>query len=537
MIQIRSLVAIAVSAACAIGYGQQTSTAVLTYHNNALRTGLTAAETKLTWTNVSPSTFAKLFSYPVDGSVYAQPLYVPAVNIGGQKRNVLYVVTENNSVYAFDADRPALGMLWQTNFNNGPSGTVVTPVPADDVSCDDISPQIGITSTPVIDPATATLYAVAKTKEVSTSGTSYFYRLHAINLSTGQERLGSPVDVEGTVPGTCGKTDGQGNVVFQAKIHLQRAALLLANGVVYVTFASHCDLDYYNGWMMGYDTQTLQQVSVFNTTPDASDGYCRGGIWQSGGGPAWDGANIYMITGNGDPVAKTPGTRGYGSSFLKLTPDPVTKALTVTDFFTPYYYQTLNSYDYDIGSSGPLVVPSPNGTGPNIVIGAGKNTTVYVLDRDNLGGLGTSSDNVVQELHNAVGYYGRATTSPVIFRNNVYFAGWSDRVKMFYVSNGRLSQQPIAKGGKGFLGLTAGLSLSADPLGNNPILWAISSGANGILHAFQGQTLAEIYNSDMAGTRDTLGEGVKFTPPTIANGKVYVPTSSSIVVYGLPPAN
>jgi len=536
MFQSRTLAVIALTATCAIGYGQQPSAAVLTHHNNALRTGLTAAESKLTWSNVSPTSFAKLFSYPVDGYIYAQPLYVPGVNIGGAKRNVVYVVTENNSIYAFDADRPAVGKLWQTNLNVGPSGTVVTPVPAADVDCPDPSP-IGITSTPVIDIASATLYTVAKTKEVSTAGTNYFHRLHAINLLTGQENPGSPVEIQASTPGTCGQTDGHGNVYLKAKIQLQRAALLLADGVVYIAFAAHCDHDFYNGWLLGYDAKTLQQVSVFNATPDATDGYCKGGIWQTGSGPAWDGSNIYLITGNGDAYAKTPGTRGWGSSFVKLTPDPATKALSVTDSFTPYYFYTLNLYDFDLGGSGPLLVPSPNGTGPDLVIGAGKNSTIYVVDRDNMGGLGTTSDNVVQELHNSVGTYGAPTTTPVIFRNNVYFGGAGDRVKLFYVSNGRLSQQPIAKGGRGFPGASAGMSLSSDPVGNNPILWAITSGTGGTLHAFNGQTLAEIYNSDMAGTRDTLGEGVKFNPPTIANGKVYAATSNALVVYGIPPAN
>jgi hypothetical protein len=374
--------------------------AVLTYHNDLARTGLNTNETVLNLTNVNSAAFGKLFSYAVDGYVYAQPLVLTNVNIPGQGvHNVVYVATEHDSVYAFDADA-SMATLWQVSFLNPAAG--VTTVTSADVSnpftlCDDLVPEIGITSTPVIDATNGTIYVEAKTKEVSGGVTNFVHRLHALNVATGAKKFGGPVVVQPTVAGTGDGTDGSGHVTFQGLIQLNRMGLLLNRGVVYVGSASHCDNGLYHGWLIGYGAQTLTLSNVFNTTPNGS----QGGLWESGDAPACDtNGNIYVATGNGTFDATTNGD--YGDSYIKLS---TTNGLQAADYFTPFNQQTLNDSDIDLGSGGTMVLPDEAGsmTHPHLLIGAGKEGKIYLMDRDNLGHYQAGSDSqIVQSLPGAM---------------------------------------------------------------------------------------------------------------------------------------
>src|SRR5262245_6516764 len=339
---------------------------VLTYHNDVARTGQNLEETILTPTALSMASFGKLFSQSVDGYVYAQPLYLSGVAVPGKgARNVVYVCTEHDSAYAFDADTNAGGSsapLWKVSFINPGAG--VTTVPTGDVGSPDLVPEIGITSTPVIDPSTGTIYIEAKTKTVSNGITTYQHRLHALDAATGMDRH-APVLITASVRGTGDGNDGNGNVPFNALRQMNRPGLLLSKGIVYIAYASHGDNGPYHGWVIGYDSQTLVRVRVFNTTPNGG----LGGIWQGGGGPAVDPAgNIYFITGNGTFSASSGGT-DYGDSFVKLS---TVSGLAVADYFTPFNQADLSNRDADLGSGGALVLPDQPGTHPHLVVGAGK---------------------------------------------------------------------------------------------------------------------------------------------------------------------
>src|SRR5215471_11777123 len=356
-----------------------------TYHNDNLRTGQNLNETVLTPTNVNPTTFGKLFAYSLDGLSIASPLYVAGVTIPGQGvHNVVYVATEHDSVYAFDADGNSAAPLWKRSF----LGPNVTTVPADDTGeCCDISPEIGITGTPVIDNSTRTLYVVAKTKE---GPNTYVQRLHALDLGTGVEKFGGPVDVQASVPGTGNGSTGE-QVAFDPLHQNQRASLLLNNGVVYIGFGSHGDIPPYHGWLLGYRASTLQQVIAFNVSPNA-DG---GGIWQANGGPATDATgNIYIVTGNG-AFDGDSGGHDFGDSFLRIATNG-----TVADYFTPWNQGVMNANDFDLGAAGPLLLPDQPGPHPHLMVSAGKNSTVYLVDRDAMGHYSaTTNDNqIVQSL-------------------------------------------------------------------------------------------------------------------------------------------
>lgn len=511
----------------------QTIPSVTTYHNDNSRSGVNSNETQLKLSNVATGVFGKLFTYPVDGAVYAQPLYVPGVTIKGATLNIVLIATENNSLYAFDADT-AGSPLWQVNFNYGPSGVTVTPASSTDVSCSDLAPSIGITSTPVIDLSTNTIYAVAKTKEVSKSGASFYHRLHGVNIATGTEAF-TQVAITASVPGFCGNVQGA-NIVFNPLIQHQRAALLLLNHVVYIGSASHCDLGAYNGWLIGYDTRSLDQVAVLNTSPDDSTGACKGGIWQSGGGPAADAlGNIYVLTGNGGFNANIGG-QSYGQSLLKLTPSS-TGAVSVADYFTPHNFLTLNQGDLDFGGSGVAVILNDQpGAYPHLTIASGKAGNIYLINRDSLGGYDGATDNAVQMLASAIGDGGTAYPPPVYFEEMVYYAAAYDKLKGFQLSQGLFNTTPLTAGSPTFGDLGAGLSVSSAPDGSNAIVWALEGiNTTGVLHAYNAVTLAELYNTTMApGGADNPGSSVKFSVPTVANGKVYIGTQSSVVVYGLP---
>jgi uncharacterized protein (TIGR03437 family) len=496
---------------------------VLTYHNDLARTGQNLAETTLTPANVNMRQFGKLFSYPVDGYVYAQPLYMPAVAIPGKgTHNVVFVATEHDSVYAFDADSGLIDPLWQVSFIDPASG--VTTVPYQNAfNCTQIVPEIGITGTPVIDPASGTLYLVAMTMEVAGGVTSYAHRLHALDLTTGAERSGSPVLIQASVAGT---GDKGSTVSFIPRNYKSRPGLLLLNGVVYTSWSSHCDAGTYHGWLMGYDAKTLTQVSVYNNTPNGS----QGSFWASGAAPAVDAqGNIYLDAGNGTFDADTGGTN-LGESFIKLS---TSSGLSVVDYFAPFNQLDLNRRDLDTGSSGTLLLPDSAGSPqhPHLLTSAGKEGRIYLLDRDNLGHFQAGSDSqIVQSLAGAVG---GMFSIPAYFSGTVYFSGSGDNVKAFPIANAALASTPSSQSATKMGGLGSAPSISANGA-TNGIVWVTESSGGGILRAYDAANLAnEIYDSGQNRARDALGSYVKFSTPTIANGKVYAGTQNSLAVYGL----
>ena len=485
---------------------------VLTYHNGLSRTGQNLNETILTPSNVRPDGFGKLFTQPVDGEVYAQPLYMWGVNIAGKGiHNVVFVVTEHDSVYAFDADSgggPNAAPLWKVSFIDPANG--VNTVPAESLECMVLAPEIGITGTPVIDAASGTLYVVASTLEDFSQ--TYVHRLHALDVTSGAERPGSPVEIQASVPGTA---DGTTSVSFLPRWQMQRAGLLLLNGVVYTAWSSHCDSGPYHGWLIGYDASTLQQVAVYNSTPNGEGG----AIWQSGAAPAADAqGNIYVVTGNGR--VDTGGSIDLSQSIVKLS---TANGLSVADYFTPFDADSLSDRDLDLGSSGALVLPDGVGTAAHshLVMLGSKEGCVYVVDADQMGHFQSGSDSqIVQALPSSMGpLFG----IPVFFNNTVYLAGRFDAIKAFPLANGLLSGKAVSQssGPYSYLGSVPVISANGSA---NGILWTVDSSAQ--LHAYDAADLGrELF-------KGSTGSYVKFATPTIADGKVYAGTQDSLVVFG-----
>ena len=503
-----------------------------TYHNDTLRTGQDLNETVLTPANVKSAAFGKRFSYPLDGLTLASPLYVQNVNVPGQGfHNLVIAATEHDSVYAFDADGRSSAPLWHDNFTNPAAG--VTTVPAADTGeTGDIPNEIGITGTPVIDQATGTIYVVAKTKEVSGGTTSYVQRLHALDLSTGAEKFGGPVVIQASAPGS-GNGSAGGTLPFNSLRQNQRTAGLLANGVVYFGFSSHGDVEPFHGWVLGYNASTLQRVLVYCTTPNGDDG----GVWMNGDGIATDSTgSLYFISGDGLMDADSGGS-DYGDSFIRLSPSG-----TVRDYFSPSVQTTLDNGNLDLGSGGVLLLPDQSGAHPHEMVSAGKNGTVYLVDRDNMGGFHSSSDQIVQSLTNIfannLGQEGGNFSSPVYWNGSVYFAPVAGAVQTFALSNGLLTTTPTSKTAQTYNGRGGTMAVSANG-SNNGILWTLQTsgaGAPGTLHAYDATDLTkELYNSNQAGTRDTLDEWDKFSTPVIANGEVLVTSTSQLTIYGLLP--
>jgi uncharacterized repeat protein (TIGR02543 family) len=505
---------------------------VVTQHNDSGRTGQNLSETILTPSNVNVNLFGKLFARAVDGQIYAQPLYLSNLTIQGGTHNVVFVATMHNSVYAFDADDPgASTALWQVNLG--------TPVPSRDISSGytDISPEIGILATPVIDTANGIIYVVAKTKNLSNS--SYHFQLHALDVLTGQEKFSnSPVEITAQVSGTGAGSSG-GQVSLSPLFHLNRPGLLLMNGVVYLAFGSLGDIPPYHGWVLGYNANSLQQVSVFNTTPNGSNG----AIWQAGNGLMGDAAgNIYFMTGNGTFDANNTGGTEYGDSIVKLS---TASGLTVADYFTPFNQASLNSADEDLGSGGPMALP-----GTNLLVGMGKDGVLRLVNTQNMGKFNSSTNNDVQEFQAYTGgleymtgpiYWNSPSNGPV-----VYLWGPGDVLKSFSFTGSLFQTTPVARGTvTEFAGSTNAVPLSLSANGSQAgtgIIWgpaAYNANSNpttvpGIMHAFDATTLVELWNSRQNLARDDVGNYAKFTPSTVANGKVYVPTfSNQLVVYGL----
>ena len=525
---------------------------VLTQHNDSARDGLNPNETILTPSNVAPGSFGKLFSLPVDGYIYTQPLYVPGVAIPDNgTHNVVYVATTNDSVFAFDADGLTLSPLWMVNLATlgCPSGWNCSAVPSSvnyyGASNPDIYPDVGIIGTPVIDTANNTLFAVAKTQEIDGSTTNYVYRLHALNIATGAEQTGSPVVIQGQVAGT-GTPNSDGYVVFSQLFSLQRPALVLANGGVYVAFGASGDLSMWHGWIFGFDESTLAQIGVFLITPNGSEGH--GGIWMHGNGLAADSAgNLFFSTGNG----AFDGATNFSDSYLKLA----TPSLTLSDYFTPYNQGSFDSYDLDVAAGGLILLPSSAGTTkyPDIMIGCAKNGAIYVIDRDDMGEFNSSGDTqIIQELVNVIGSYTynqsspsyeeNCYSSPAYWNGYVYFGGVNDYLKMFTFSNGFLSTSAVSQSSASYQFPGTSPSISANG-STNGIVWTIQNagqivgqdltGTSAVLHAYNATNLTnELYNSTEVSS-DAAGAPVKFATPTIANGKVYVGTQTSVAVYGL----
>jgi hypothetical protein len=497
---------------------------VLTYHNDLARTGQYLAETKLTPANVNPASFGKVGFLAVDGKVDAQPLYVSNVSIGGAAHNVVYVVTEHASAYAFDADTNA--QLWRRTLLGSGETT------SDDMNCSQITPEIGITSTPVIDRTRGTngvMYTVAMSKDASGA---IHQRLHAIDLGTGVELLGGPTEIAATYPGT-GANSSNGVTVFDPKEYAERQALTLVNGNVYLAWTSHCDQGIYGGWVMAYGADTLAQTSALNLTPNGSEG----SVWMSGAGMASDGAALYLLDANGtfDTTLNAQGfpvNGDFGNSFLKLSTSP---KLAVADYFATFDTVAQSAIDSDLGSGGALVLPDlidANGTTRHLALGAGKNSKIYVVNRDAMGKFNTAANLIWQEIDGQLsggGVYGM----PAYYGNVVYFGAVGDFLKAFPVTFAHLATTPASQSPSTFAYPGATPSVSADGA-SNAIVWAAENGAVGALHAYNAANLGqELYNSNQSGTRDTFGAGNKFITPMIANGRVYVGTTNGVAVFGL----
>jgi hypothetical protein len=496
---------------------------LLTRHYGNDRTGANTSENVLTPANVNPSQFGKLFAYAVDADIYGQPLYVANLQIPGKgPHNVVYVATENDSVYAFDADGRSFTYLWKTSFLNPADG--VTTVPCAEVEGCSLAPNVGITATPVIDAASNTIFVEARTKENG----QYVHRLHALDIVTGAEK--SSVVIQPSVHGIGDDNDGNDNIPFNPLRENCRPALLLSQGVVYVSCASFNDLDPYHGWFAGYDAASLQPVNVFNSTPNGGEG----GFWEATG-PAADAAgNIFTVAGNG---THDPAQSNFGQSVIKLT--PAGGQLQVSDFFMPFNVSHLNFLDLDMGSGGPLLLPDqPDSAHPHLLAVVGKEGKVYLLDRDALGGFNPAGDQVLQELPDAVGTGAeRCFATPAYWQGKLYFFGANDALKAFSVSKGLMSTSPIMQGADTFSFPGANPVISAN--GNtNGIVWVLqwNQNAPGVLRAYDAANLSkELYTSNQAGARDALGHVIKFSEPTVVNGKVFVGTANQVVVYGLLP--
>jgi len=519
------------------------NTAILTYKNDVSRTGLNPNESILNTANVNTNQFGKRISYSVDGQVYAQPLYVPNLTMGSSTHNVVFVATEHDSVYAFDADQTSFSrssdFLWHTSFINPPG---VTTVSSTDVNCTDLVPEIGITSTPVIDTNTNTIYVVATTKENG----AFVYRLHALDLTTGNEKPGSPTLIQASVAGTgAGSVNGQ--VTFTPKLERQRAALLLVNGTIYIAWAGYCDNPPYHGWVMGYtyNGSTFRQAFVYNSTPNGDDG----GIWQSGGGLAADSSgNIYGISGNGKFDLNNTGNVDAGDTFLKWN-----SQLQLTDYFTPFNQSCLDSGDVDLGSGGPLLLPSQSGSTPNELISLGKEGRIYVVNRDNMGKFTADSslncqtseqnrtdiDKVVQELPPqtaTTGLWGTPAYWNGPSGQYFYVGGSQDHLKAFSITNGMLSTSATSESPESFGFPSADPVVSCNgTIAGTAIVWAIDP--NAVLRAYDASNLStELYNSAQNVGRDGLDSYVKFTVPTVANGEVFVGTKATLTIFGEQPS-
>jgi hypothetical protein len=500
-------------------------TDVITYKNDLGRTGQNLTETLLTLANVKFSTFGKLRFLATDGLVDAQPLYLSALSVGGSTHNVVYAATENDTAYAFDADSGAV--LWQRSLLGS------NETPSDDRGCKQVTPTIGITATPVIDrsaSAHGVIYLVAMSLDASQN---YHQRLHALDVTTGAELFGGPMEIAAVYPAS-----GGGFNTFAPGDYAERAGLLLLNGVVYTTWTSHCDAAPYTGWVIAYNSGTLAQTAVLNVAASNAGG--GPSIWMAGGGPAADSAgNIYLLTANGAfdttlDVNGFPSQGDYGNSFLKIATTGGT--LSVADYFALYNGVAESSTDMDLGSGGAVLLPDmtdSGGTTRHLVVGAGKDRNLYVVNRDSMGKFNPNNNQIWQELSGALP--GGIWSTPAYFNGTVYYGPVGSPLLAFKISNAMLGGSPSSQTAISFVypGTAAAISANGSA---SAIVWAHeNAGSGAVLHAYDASNLAtEVYNSNQApGGRDTFGSGNKFITPTIADGKVFVGTTNGVAVFGL----
>jgi hypothetical protein len=502
---------------------------ITTFHDNNSRDGLNAQETILTLSNVNSTQFGKVGFDAVDGKVDAEPLFLAGVNAGGSTRNVLYVATEHDSVYAFDADSGA--QIWKASVLGSGETT------SDDRSCGQVGPEIGITATPVIDRkqgANGTIFVVAMSKD---SSGNYHHRLHALDITTGNETSGSPTEITATYPGN-GDGSSNGTLTFDPKMHKDRAALLLSGGNIYLGWSSHCDFSPYTGWVMAYSASTLKQTAVLNLTPNGGDG----SIWMSGDGIAADSAgNLFLLDANGKfdttlDANQFPSNSDFGNSILKLT--TTSGKLSVADYFEPYNTVSASGADLDLGSGGIVLLPDvtdSTGAARHLLVGGGKDQNLYIADRDNLGKFnagGSDNSNIYQEFPGV----GSIFSTPAFFNGVLYLGTVTSPLRAFPMTNGKLATSPSSQTAVSFAYPGASPAVSANGT-KDGIVWAVESatGSAAVLHAYDATNLAkELYKSNQAGSgRDSFGNGNKFITPLIVNGKVYVGTPNGVAVFGL----
>jgi hypothetical protein len=499
-------------------------TDVLTYKNDASRSGQNLTESTLTLANVAPATFGLLRNLPADGKVDAQPLYLSKLSVAGTAHNVVYMATEHDSVYAYDADTGAV--LWHVTL------LAAGEALSDTHGCGQVVPEIGITATPVIDRsagAHGTIFVVAMSKDASSN---YHQRLHALDLTTGAELLGGPTEVAATYPTISGGTS-----TFSPGQYEERAALLLLNGTIYTSWTSHCDGAPYAGWIIAYGETSLARTAVLNVAPNSGAGPA---IWMSGGGPAADSAgNIYLLTANGAfettmDANGFPSKQDYGNSFLKIS--TAGGALSIADYFTMYNEVTESAGDVDLGSGGAMLLPDVTdsaSTVHHLVVGAGKDGNIYVVGRDSMGKFNAAGNSQIwQQLTGALP--GGIWSTPAYFNGTVYYGDVGATLKAFSITNAKLLAAPQSQSPSqfGFPGTAPSVSANGT---SNAIVWAHENANPAVLHAYNAGNLAlEIYNSNQApANRDHFGTGNKFITPTVADGKVFVGTTTGVGVFGL----
>ena len=503
------------------------TTDVLTYHNDIARTGQNLAETTLTTSNVTSAKFGKLGFYSVDGLVDSEPLYASNVTVPSNgTHNLLIIATEHDSVYAFDADSGAT--IWHVSMLKSGEST------SDNRGCSQVTPEIGVTSTPVIDRTRGphgAIYVVAMSKDASGN---YHQRLHALDLALGTELFSGPVDIQAIYPGTGDNSNGT-DVIFDPAQYKERSALLLLNGVIYTAWASHCDIRPYTGWIMGYSESTLAQTSVLNVTPNGNEG----AIWMAGAGLAADtSGNIYFLDANGDFDTNLngsgfPSNGDYGNAFMKLS---TSSGLAVADYFEMDNQASENGSDTDLGSGGMIVLPDlTNGSGNTVhlAVGAGKDSNLYLVNRDSMGKFNSNSNNIYQELSGALP--GGVWAMPAYFNNTLYYGSVGSPIQAFTITNAKLSTNATAQTptSYGYPGATPSISANGT---SNGIVWAVENSSPAVLHAYNATNLNELYNSNQASNgRDQFGSGNKYITPMIVNGKVFVGTPNGVAVFGLLP--
>ncbi len=497
---------------------------VVTYHYNPSRQGANLFETVLTTSNVNSTSFGKTGFFTLDGKVDAQPLYVYKLPGTTRIQNTLFVVTEHGSVYNFDAD--AGTQTWKVSAI--PAGETTS----DNHGCGQISPEIGITDTPVIDRQRGqfgAIYFVAMSKD---SSGQYHQRLHALDLKTGAELFGGPKEITASYPGTGDSSQG-GVVPFLPGQYAERAGLLELGGTIYMAFTSHCDQRPYTGWVMGYNSQTLAQTSVLNVTPNGNEG----AIWMAGAGLAGDNQALYFLDGNGtfDTTLDSNGfpvNGDYGNAFMKVS---VSGQLTVADYFTMHNTVQESGSDEDLGSGGAMILPDLMDSGGQVhhlAVGAGKDSNIYVVNRDNMGKFNPNDDSAIyQEIDGVLP--GGVWAMPAYFNNTVYYGSVGSTLKAFGITNAKLSTTPTSRTTNSFAYPGTTPSISANGTSNG-IVWAIENSSPAVLHAYDATDLShELYNSNQAGSRDQFGPGNKFITPLIVNGKVFVGTQTGVAIFGL----